>query len=591
MRLVKHFKAQPSEPLQVHQFYTLITIYRWLALLPPALILVISGEFSFNINLAFLLLAVVNAVLQTVFYFKRRVILRKDFIYESSSNAKNRKVRLLGLVGIELLVCVLLNTPQNSPYYLYALTPIFYCAFFLGLSGALFGAAILSLSLIAASVTLLFINNRTTNWITLNTELVCFWLVAALAGYLFQISEHLRQYALIIKRYQGSLERQNSSLQRANRQLEYLSDFSGAIREGNTPEQVEELALQYLTRLAAQRSPTRSQTNHAPAPAQILSCEILENWLGDHHSSQNCAAPASTASLNVIRLNNRGLYYWVAPLIYKGEQFGALALQDAFQQMEDETDLETVEENLLLTLLADQLARVLGSLKQSQALAVEAERARLAMDMHDVVAQALFGIAYNLDACIKLSNTNPQLAQQKLTDLRTLAFDTLSSVRAIIYDLWNEENSDTDFGSLLQAYLKKAGPLYPFQIRLEVKAFSKDTGKDIAKRTGFRLDRETQKGLYRMVQEALANASKHSGASQVLIELSQNGQELKLVVSDNGRGFEANQVQRREVNSTPSGGMGLGAMRERIEQLGGKLSVESRPGGGTSLIAKLPLPI
>jgi signal transduction histidine kinase len=151
---------------------------------------------------------------------------------------------------------------------------------------------------------------------------------------------------------------------------------------------------------------------------------------------------------------------------------------------------------------------------------------------------------------------------------------------------------ETDFAVLLQTYVKKAGRLYPFKVELAIKVLPGALHSD------FKLDGESQKSLYRLLQEALANATKHSGATLVKIELCRTSNGLDLMVSDNGSGFDPQQVlasraSQNQVSANPlalaSGGMGLENMRERLSQLGGNLLVESAPGQGTRIKATLPV--
>lgn len=560
------------------QFYGLLVIYRWLALLPPLFTLpAILGQ---ELLLALYGLAVANALLQTAFYFKLRPVLRKDFVYEPRIEQSGKGQ--LVLVGIDLLVCTLLNSIQDTPYYLYSLAPLFYSALLAGPTGALTAALILGAAYLAARISALVVGGESINWLATVTWLTSFFLVAFLAGFLIAVAEQLRKYAAIIARYRGNLERQNQSLERTNQQLEYVGDFSRVLQQGTTPAQVEALALDYLARLMAKRraGPGREQS------AQLLKESGVDNWL----QGVEGPTPFNIASGNagVIRVTRQGQVYWLVALIYQGDRFGVLALPNASYYPEVQAEFE-LEEKLLIALLADRLAYVLGSLKQSQALAVEAERTRLAMDMHDVVAQSLFGIAYNLDGCIKLLSRDHAAAQQRLGDLRTLAFDTLSSVRSIIYDLSNED-AETDFAIFLQSYLKKAGRLYPFKIYLDIRVAPP------APASAFRLSRDSQKSLYRLVQEALSNAAKHSGASEVHIVLSRGTGGVRLEIHDNGNGFSIPNGREQpglKSNSATSqlvlGGMGLENMRERVKQSGGNLLIDSAPGKGTHLIADVPI--
>lgn len=572
------------------RLHGLLVIYRWLALLPPVIGLLLNPV-SIQLRLALLGLAIGNTVLHTAIHSGLRSGHKQASVYKSNLAQTNQKLLFFSFV-FELLACAVLNSLPGDVYLLYSFAAIFSGVLLLGLAGAILSALVLAASYLAARLTYQFLGHESLNWPLTVSFLGSFLLLAALAGYGLTTANQYHSYASIIKGYRGDLERQNLALEQANRQLEYLSDFSRVLQEGSTPAQVEQLALQYLTRLMSKRQPGVTQLAGPPDQhAQLLKEGAVQDWLQTAQTNPGVLKSLHLDRAGIYKVSRQGQVFWLATLIYKGEQFGALALPATSDQSLHQPKIE-VEEKLLLLLLADQLAHVLGNLKQSQALAVEAERARLAMDMHDVVAQSLFGIAYNLDACLKLADKDPQASKQRLVDLRTLAFETLASVRAIVYDLWNEEMGETDFAALLQTYLKKAGRLYPFKVELAIKVLPG------APRPDFKLDSESQKSLYRLVQEALANATKHSGASLVQIELCRTSTGLDLTVSDNGSGFDpqqnltgrqpSNQEAARPLQMA-SGGMGLENMRERLSQLGGNLLVESVPGQGTRIKATLPI--
>ena len=530
--------------------------------------------------------AALNTLLTTALYFKLRPLVREDYVFQEKA-VRLGKVWLMASISLELLLCVVLNTNQDQSYYLYSFSPLFALALFADPTLSLIAAMIVATSYLAARLSGYLVNGVSFDWLQLLINLVGFGLVTFLASYLIAVAEQLRNYASIIGRYRGNLEQQNQALSQTNHQLEYLSDFSRVLQSGVTPTQVEHLAVQYLNHFLTTQRGKSGLNAETTYQVQLLKDEVAREWKQVAPSSLNLTGEQANG---VVRLEHEGLSFWLIPLVHQAENFGSLALPMGGQN-EKRSELEK-EDRLLVSLLADQLAYVLSSFKQTQALAVEAERARLAMDMHDVVAQSLFGIAYNLDACLKLFDKDPHASRQRLTDLRGLAFNTLSSVRAIIYDLWNEETGETDFANFLQSYIKKAGQLYPFKIDFEIQPSY--TGP----RTDFKLDQERQKSLYRLMQEALSNAAKHSGADRVVIRLCRTATDFTLEISDNGRGFVAALTPAttppqngQDMNLIPgaSGGMGLQTMRERAEGLGGSLVVESYPQKGTTIKVTLPL--
>jgi signal transduction histidine kinase len=96
-----------------------------------------------------------------------------------------------------------------------------------------------------------------------------------------------------------------------------------------------------------------------------------------------------------------------------------------------------------------------------------------------------------------------------------------------------------------------------------------------------RLPSEIETALYRIIQEALTNVVKHAHASRVSIVLARRGNAVSAVFEDNGRGFD--------VDSSPEDGLGLLGMRERLALIDGRLEVESSEGGGTTIVAVVPI--
>lgn len=571
----------------------MLAVYRWLALLPPVLTL-LQSRGPDRLEVLLLLLVIVESAVQTTLYFRLRPVLGKDFVY-SGSNLYPGQTAIIVSVVLGLLVSAVLLSPQNTPYMLYALAPVFSCALFSGAAGALTGALILAASYLAARLSFGLLSGQPVNWQGSFLFLCLLFLIAGLSGYLVMLAEQLRSYAIIIERYRGNLEQQNNSLERTNQQLEYVSDFNRVLQQGATIPEVEQLATSYLTNLLTQLR--AGLYRHTPQPFQhqhkvrLLTEDELQKWLNlPEQADAPLSSPAFKAgsSNNFIRIARNGETFWLLRLNYRGEKLGGLLLPGT-GEASDKMPEPGPQEKLLIALLAGQLANVLGNLRQSQALAVEAERTRLAMDMHDIVAQSLFGIAYNLDACLKLMDRNPAASRERLADLKTLAFDTLSNVRTIIYDLSNEESGGTDFAAFLQSYLKRAGQLYPFKINLQIRATPQLGNQN------FKLETEVQKNLYRLLREALSNASKHSGATEVWIELVRTLAGLSLNIRDNGRGFTPESVTNSHMDtldgatSVVSGGLGLKTMQERAKQIGAELHLESAPGRGTAVVVYLPL--
>lgn len=210
------------------------------------------------------------------------------------------------------------------------------------------------------------------------------------------------------------------------------------------------------------------------------------------------------------------------------------------------------------------LAHLVGEMISAQ----EKERARVAYDLHDGVAQSLVSLLFHLQAATVGQDIDAQTAQN-LTSCIDLARRCVGDIRHAIADLRPAELDDLGLAAAIRAKLDS--------MRIEHVSFSDQLGDT-------RLPRAVEIVLYRVAQEALANAEKHAACTHVRIELAENAEGIvTLTVSDDGRGFAASDHRPERGH-----GVGLPAMRERLALVGGTLSIDSAPGAGTRLLAEVP---
>jgi signal transduction histidine kinase len=212
---------------------------------------------------------------------------------------------------------------------------------------------------------------------------------------------------------------------------------------------------------------------------------------------------------------------------------------------------------------------------QAQRLAVLQERQRLARELHDSVSQALYGIALGARTARALVNRKPLAGELKdqlnepLDYVLSLSEGGLAEMRALIFDL-RPESLESE--GLVAALAKQAAVLqtrHHIQVRAHFTAEEPDAPMPV------------KEALYRVAQEALHNVIKHAGATKITLTLSQDDDQIALEISDNGRGFDA--------NGTFAGHLGLHSMRERIERVGGSLTINSASCRGTQIVATAPL--
>lgn len=215
---------------------------------------------------------------------------------------------------------------------------------------------------------------------------------------------------------------------------------------------------------------------------------------------------------------------------------------------------KTIQDNLRL------YARKVGQ-------AQEDERKRIARELHDDTVQALVVIARRLEE-LAGGTSNPAAAE-----IREQVRELTKGVRRFSQEL---RPSVLDDLGLIPALKWLAADL------AKNHGIAVDTGTD---GTPVQLPAETELMLFRIVQEALANVRKHSGATEAHVMVGFLEQELTVTVQDNGRGFDTGGV----AELAGAGKLGLLGMRERAELLGGRLDVHSSPGRGTTVTVTLPL--
>jgi signal transduction histidine kinase len=199
--------------------------------------------------------------------------------------------------------------------------------------------------------------------------------------------------------------------------------------------------------------------------------------------------------------------------------------------------------------------------------AEETERRRIARELHDRVGQNLSALNINLD--ILLGKLGDEPARRRLEDSLKLVDATLQSIENVMADLRPALLDEYGLAAALawygEEYAQRTG------IRVGVEAGEAGAG----------LRPEAAVALFRIAQEALNNAAKHSSAKRITVGLEEKGGELVLSVIDDGKGFDP--------ASAPRGRWGMTTMRERAEAAGGRLAVDSSVGNGTTVRAAVPL--
>lgn len=196
------------------------------------------------------------------------------------------------------------------------------------------------------------------------------------------------------------------------------------------------------------------------------------------------------------------------------------------------------------------------------------ERTRIARDIHDSLGHSLTALNLQLETALKLGQSNPVKAQAFLERSKQLGSMALSEVRQSVSALRSDPLQGRPLEEAIAALAEEV---------------QRSTGisPTCSMMLGHPLPPEVNTALYRIVQEALTNICKYAAATTVKIQLKAMPTDLRLIIEDNGRGFNLDE------NTT---GFGLQSMRERTLALGGQFKIESAPASGCRITADIPLP-
>ena len=224
--------------------------------------------------------------------------------------------------------------------------------------------------------------------------------------------------------------------------------------------------------------------------------------------------------------------------------------------------------NALLDRLTEDRAR-LHRLAAQVISAQDEERARVARELHDSTAQTLTAVMLQLGAASHES-TSPAMDDSFAT-LRELVADALEEVRSLSHTMHPRVLDDLGLVAALEWLARQSRAQEPFDVRV------------IAEDDGAQIPAPLASVLYRVAQEALRNAGRHSEARHVELKLRRDDDTATLEVVDDGRGFDVRSAEERRP------GMGLFSMRERVALVNGRFMVTSTPGQGTHIVATIPL--
>lgn len=255
-----------------------------------------------------------------------------------------------------------------------------------------------------------------------------------------------------------------------------------------------------------------------------------------------------------------------APLRAKDKVLGVLVVGATEPNQFDEQDIR------LLTLLANQAGIFLQNARLQQGTkqtAVLEERNRLARELHDSVTQVLFGLTLNLESAAGLMTKRPERSAELITRSQEMAAEALAEMRSLIFELRPSALQEKGLAMALTNHVNLFRRRQNLAVTLQI------TVED-------RLDPDIELCLYRVAQEALQNVAKHAKASHVAISYRAEPGAVTLTVADDGVGIAA------DPNPNRNQSFGMLGMKERVEAVGGRLTVTTAPGQGTTIQAWIP---
>jgi signal transduction histidine kinase len=199
----------------------------------------------------------------------------------------------------------------------------------------------------------------------------------------------------------------------------------------------------------------------------------------------------------------------------------------------------------------------------------EKERSRIAGELHDDICQKLALLSMELQKASSNENHLATATKQRLEEIRRHCSEITSDVQLLSHELHSAKLDHLGISAAIRSFCREFGEHQEVSVEF--------TARDVPKA----VSRDESLCLFRVTQEALHNAVKHSGADRFWVELSGAGNEVRLEVKDAGIGFDVKEANR-------IGGLGLVSMQERVRSVDGRFYIESKPGAGTKIIVCVP---
>jgi two-component system NarL family sensor kinase len=376
-------------------------------------------------------------------------------------------------------------------------------------------------------------------------------------------------------------------LKRRNRELSILNIIAQALNRSIDLEQTLHAALAQAADLLDLHTGWIWLLDEASGDSYLAASQNLPPGLANHPELMEGACYCldtfragdlnGAANVNVVTCSRLkklvggtdGLRYHASiPLYAHGKQLGVLNLASPDWRELSQADLRLLYTIGDLLSIAIERARLFA---QSREFGAVSERNRLAREIHDTLAQGLAGIVLQLETAEVLHGVSDQREKlvQSIHQALELARANLEEARRSVMDLRAAPLEGRSLADALTGLARSTESQTSAHIQLHVVRANRP------------LPVRIETGLYRIAQEAVANAVQHAAASQITISLTLEPRQATLVVEDDGKGFDPGQ--------TPSGHFGLIGLNERARLVGGHLQLESEPGVGTRVEVSVPI--
>jgi signal transduction histidine kinase len=585
-------QTPPTQTLHLSsRVFLFLVAYRWASLLPGLWLLTAQPQALLApVQIGVFPLAVLAVVVSHTLLIT---------LFNRQLNQHLLRMPALLLVDMVFVVALLaISGGTHSPYYLYALSPVLAGAFFFQMRGAILSAAVFTPLFLAAAALTGRITGTVVELDLVTIQTAGIWLIAVLLGYPSVLLKRLRRTSDELTSAHDALADQNKALAEAHRQLEIIHELTTSLQAAPDVLTVQQRVLEAVTRdlgyncallgllnpinerLEGWRGATADQS--AP-PGKTIYIEPLDAVSLSMEASDSPLITALVSSPEPFTLSSgaprtgspamdrwlEGREWYCCPLVLRDHPIGLLILQ---QDSPPASQLPNAQRMELLRPVASQAAVALGTtmlcIDRAQRLAVERERNRIARDIHDTVAQSLFGVTFTLDACINMLPESVDQVRSELVQLRDQASQVRTQVRQSIFDLWPANLALERLKSDLRMHASQCCQARAFRL-------------DFTTRGDFEvLSPRLRQTLFQIAQEAVANAAHHAGTDSAQVIIQVDTDEVTLQVEDRGQGYDPSTIQ--------PGKYGLRGIQERVSAIGGTLQITSSPGEGSSLLVHIP---